>query len=83
MLVLKKTLGWVSGFGRIRSRVGFGWIPVDSWTPESESANPENTLPENPVRIVPPVLPAISPVEVSAVLRVARRVRPGIEGMYR
>ena len=30
-----------SGFGRIRSRVRFGCIRVDSWIPESESANPE------------------------------------------
>ena len=29
----------VSGFGRIRSRIGFRWIRVDFWTPESESAN--------------------------------------------
>ena len=29
------------GFGRIRCRVGFGWILVDFWTPEMESANPD------------------------------------------
>ena len=26
-------LGWRSGFGRIRSRVGLGWIRVDSEQP--------------------------------------------------
>ena len=30
----------VSGLGRIRSRVRFGWIRVDSWTLELESADP-------------------------------------------
>jgi len=29
-----------SGFGRIRSRVGFGRIRADSWAPNMESANP-------------------------------------------
>ena len=35
---------WVedSGFGRIRSRVGFGWIRLGSWTPESEFPNPDS-----------------------------------------